>query len=102
MFVIGNFLVAVAVVLDLALSIYMWMIIIRAVISWFVPLSRSPFLYSLIHGLDRITEPVLGRIRRIFRFRGMGLDISPVIAIMVILFIQYFFVATLRDIGHRL
>jgi len=100
MFVIGNFLVAIAAVLDLALSVYMWMIIIRAVISWVTPFSSSPLLFGLIHGLDRITEPVLRRIRRIFRFRGMGLDISPMIAILAILFIKYFFIATLLDIGQ--
>ncbi len=102
MFVIANFLLAIATVIDLALSVYMWMIIIRAVISWITPFSSIHFLYTLAHGLARVTDPVLWRIRRIFRLRGMGIDISPMIAILAILFIKYFFIATLLDIGRCL
>ncbi len=100
MFVVANFLLAIATVLDLALSVYMWMIIIRAVISWITPFSSSPFLYTLRHGLARVTDPVLWRIQKLFRLGGMGIDISPMIAILAILFIKYFVVATLLDIAQ--
>ncbi len=99
MFVVANFLFAIAKIIDSLLTIYMWIIIARAVISWVSPDPRNPIVYMLA----RLTDPVLWRIRRILPLRGMGgLDISPIIAILAIIFIQRFLVATLIDIARRL
>jgi len=102
MFVIANFLLAIAIILDVVLTIYMWIIIARAILSWVVPFSRSHFAYALAHGLSRLTDPVLWRIQRFLPLRGMGIDISPIMAILAILFLKYFLVATLFDIARSL
>ncbi len=61
-----------------ALDIYMILIILRAIISWFSPDQNNPLYLLLI----RITEPVLGRIRKLVPTQGI--DFSPFIAIILI------------------
>ena len=97
MFILGNLLYAVAKVLSIALEVYMWVIIIRALISWVRPDPYSP----VVRALHALTEPVLRPIRRLVGF-GVGIDISPMIAILVILFIKYFLIASLLDLAVRL
>ena len=75
MFVIGNFIEAAARIIDIGLSIYMWLIIIRAVLSWVNP---DPYNTVVIF-LYRATEPVLYYVRRWIPLRGLGIDISPII-----------------------
>ena len=75
----ANFILTAARVLDAALNIYMWIIIARALISWVNPDPYSP----VVRFLNEVTEPVLGRIRRILPYMG-GMDISPIIVIFAI------------------
>ena len=96
MFIMTNFIHAIAAIVDVILSIYMWIIFARAIVSWVSPFSRSP----IVHALMRLTDPVLQRIRRIFRLRGMGIDLSPMVAILAILFLKYFVVESLYDIAR--
>jgi len=98
MFIITNFIHAIATIVDMILSIYMWIIIARAIVSWVSPFSRSPIVYALI----RLTDPVLHRVRRIIPLRGIGIDLSPMIAILAILFLQHFVVASLYDLARTL
>lgn len=98
MVVIGNFLLAIARILDVVLSIYMWIIVARAVLSWVSPDPRNPIV-SLLY---QLTDPVLWRIRRFLPLRGIGIDVSPVIAILAIIFLRSFVVATLLDIACRM
>ena len=98
MFVIGNLLLAVAKILNVALTVYMWIIIARAVLSWVSPDPRN----RIVHLLYQLTEPVLWQIRRRLPLRGVSIDISPIIVILVILFVRYFLIATLLDIARRL
>ncbi|MBW2057686.1 MAG: YggT family protein [Deltaproteobacteria bacterium] len=98
MYVVANFLFAVAKILDVVLSIYMWIIIARAVLSWVSPDPRNP----IVSTLSRLTDPVLWRIRRFLPVRGVGIDVSPIIAILAIIFLRYFLVATLFDIAKHL
>jgi YggT family protein len=86
MSVIGNLLIAVAKMLDIALSIYMWVIIIAALISWVNPDPYNP----IVRFLYRATEPVLRPIRRILGTALGGIDVSPIIAILGILFLRIF------------
>lgn len=97
MFAIGNILQGVAYVLDTVLYIYMWLIIIRALLSWVSPDPFNP----IVQFLGRATDPVLYTIRRRVGAVG-GLDVSPILAILLIIFLQYAVVATIRDIGLRL
>jgi YggT family protein len=98
MFIIGNFISAVAGVLQWVLTIYMWIVIIAALISWVNPDPYNPivrFLYS-------VTEPVFAMVRRRLPLPPMGIDFSPLIVLLVILFLQMFVVKTLLDIAVSL
>jgi YggT family protein len=97
MFIGGNILGAFATVLDTVLWLYMWIIIARALISWVNPDPWNPIVQFLV----RATEPVLSPIRRWVGWR-MGIDLSPIIAILAITFLQLALVQTLRDIAVRL
>jgi YggT family protein len=97
MFIFGNLFHAVAFILDTILTIYMWIIIISALISWVSPDPYNPivrFLYS-------VTDPVLRPIRKRIGI-AMGIDISPMILILLILFIKYFLVASLFDLAAKM
>lgn len=98
MFVAGNFLSAFATVLDMALTFYMWVLIIRALLSWVNPDPYNP----IVQFLYKITEPVLCPIRRAMGGYGLGIDLSPLVVILVIVFLQQFLVATLRQAAMQL
>jgi len=97
MFVVRNFLSALAVMIDLVLSAYMWIIIGRAIISWF---NADPY-NPIVHILYQVTEPVLRRIRRFIPPMG-GLDFSPMILIIAIIFLRSFIVPTLQQLALSL
>ncbi|MDH3504411.1 MAG: YggT family protein [Nitrospirota bacterium] len=98
MFIAGNVLQAIATILDTILWLYMWVIIIRALISWVNPDPWNP----IVQFLDRVTEPVLSQIRRRVGIGGMGFDFSPIIAILIIMFFQMAVVASLKDLALRI
>jgi YggT family protein len=91
MFVLENLIFALAKIIDIGLTIYMWLIIGRALISWVNPDPYNP----IVTFLYRATEPVLAPIRRWIPLRGMGIDISPIIVILIIYFLQMFLVKTM-------
>ena len=98
MFVLGNLIYAVATILDYLLTILSWMVIIRALLSWVNPDPYSGvvrFLYS-------VTEPLLTPFRRIIPAYSMGIDFSPVFALIVIWFTKLFLVRTLFGIAARI
>lgn len=95
MFVAGNFIEALARIVDIGLTIYMWMIIIRAVLSWVNPDPYNPIVMFLC----RATEPVLYRIRRWIPMGNIGIDISPIIVILIIIFLQSFLVKSLLQLS---
>jgi len=98
MFVMGNFLGAVARLLDLVLWACMWLIIIRALLSWVNPDPWNP----IVQFLTRVTEPILAPIRRRVPSWRIGIDLSPLVAILAIYFVQWFLVGTLRDVAWRM
>ena len=98
MFVISNFLVAVAKILDIVLTLYMWIIIGRAVISW---VNLDPY-NPIVRFLNSITEPVLYPIRRRLPIYFGGIDFSPIIVIFAILFLQSFLIKSLIQVAERL
>jgi YggT family protein len=97
MFVLNNFMIAMAKVIDMVLTLYMWIIIFRAVISWVNP---DPY-NQIVIVLYRITEPVLGPIRRMLPMRNIGIDFSPIIVILIIVFLKYFIVETMIQLAGR-
>ncbi len=83
---------ALFLVIDLALQLYIWLLIASAILSWLVAFNvvnvRNPFVNTVGNFLYRITEPALRPIRNVMPDLG-GIDISPVILILIIIFIQY-------------
>ena len=96
MFVFSNFFISLARLLDLGLQIYSWLIVVRALLSWVSPDPFNP----IVQFLQRATEPVLAPIRRFLP--SMAIDISPIIAYFIIVFLRSFLVQTLFDIGFAM
>lgn len=97
MFVINNLLLAVAQIIHIVLNAYMWVIIARALLSWVNPDPYNPivrFLYS-------ITEPVLYAIRRRIPATFGGMDFSPMIVLLAIVFLDNFLVPTLIGLARQ-
>jgi YggT family protein len=94
----GNFIVAVAKIIDFALTIYMWIIIARAIISWVNP---DPY-NQIVQFLYRVTEPVMAPVRRWLPMRGMGIDLSPIVIILIIFFLQSFLVKSMIELAAYL
>ncbi len=92
MFVMGNFVAAVADLLNSLLTIYSWAILIRVLLSWVSPDPFNPIVQFLV----RVTDPYLELFRRIIPPIGM-MDISPIIALVVLNVAQRFLVKTLLD-----
>ena len=98
MFVAGNFVLALARLAQLALEAYFWIIIARAVLSWVNPDPFNP----VVRFLYRVTEPVLRPIRRRLPTFQMGLDLSPMVVLLAIKFVEWFLVDSLRDLALSL
>ena len=98
MLVISNLLIAVARILDIGLSVYMWIIIGRAVVSW---VNADPY-NPIVRFLHSVTEPVLSAIRRRVPVSYSGIDFSPILVILAIVFLRAFVVQTLFQLAHRL
>ncbi|MDD9301575.1 MAG: YggT family protein [Desulfobacter sp.] len=98
MLIVANFFEAVAVVLDYALTLYMWIIIAGAVLSWVSPDPYNP----IVRFLHRATEPVFYQIRKRLPVNFGGMDISPIIVILVIIFLQTFVVNSLHGLARSI
>lgn len=99
MFALSNFLIAITKVLDVVFSILYWLILIRALISWVNPDPHNP----IVQFLYKTTEPILYPIRKLLPLGlRFGIDISPIIAFLAIMFLRSFLVRTLIDLALRL
>ena len=96
MFILANFIDALAYVVNALLFIMYWLILIRALLSWVNPDPFNPIVQFLM----RVTEPVLEPIRRLLP--PLPIDISPIIVFLVIVFLQKFLVSSLYELGMRL
>lgn len=99
MFALANLIIAFAKILDVVLVALWWLILARAVISWVSPDPFNP----IVQFLYKLTEPILQPVRKLlapsFRF---GIDVSPIIVFLVILFLRYFLIATLFELAQKL
>jgi YggT family protein len=98
MFVFGNLIGAVAHILDWILEIYMWVIIISALLSWVNPDPYNP----VVRFLRAVTEPVLRPVQRLIGHRLGPIDISPLIVILGIVFLQKFIVRSLFELAFKM
>lgn len=98
MFVFGNFLQAVAMLLSYVLWAYMWIVIGSVIISW---VGADPY-NPIVRFLHQATEPVFYRVRRYLPMSGWGLDFSPIIVLLAIYFTRVFLIRSLMDLAVRL
>jgi YggT family protein len=98
MFVLSNFLVALAVVVNAVLNIYWWIIIASAVLSWVNPDPYNP----IVRFLRSATEPVFYRVRRVLPLSFGGVDFTPIVVLLFITFLQVFLVKTLYQLAGNL
>lgn len=98
MFILGNFLKAIAIVLNYGLTFYMWIVVAGAVLSWVSPDPYNP----IVRFINTATEPVFYQIRKRLPVNFGGLDLSPVIVILAIIFLQTFLVESLLRLAITL
>ncbi len=98
MFIVGNFLGAVASVFDIVLNVLMLIILINALLSWVRPDPHQP----IVQLLERISDAVCDPIRRLIPTNAGGIDFAPFIAMLLIVFIQRFAIGSLHDLALRL
>ncbi|MDD5618186.1 MAG: YggT family protein [Candidatus Omnitrophica bacterium] len=99
MFVFYNLLISLANIIEIVLTILYWLILVRALISWVSADPSNP----IVQFLHKTTEPILAPIRRFLPFGyGFGIDLSPLIAFLIIIFLKSFLVSTLIDLAFRM
>jgi YggT family protein len=86
-------------IVEAVLNVYIWLLIASAILSWLIAFNvvntRNQFVAAVAEFLYRITEPVLRPIRRMMPDLG-GLDISPIVVILIIMFIESVIVRYIR------
>lgn len=98
MFLLSNLVLALANLVSLVLQAYLWIIIARAVISWVSPDPYNP----IVRFLYRVTEPVLRPVRHRLPTVAMGLDLSPMVVLLAIYFLEWWLVPSLRELAMSL
>lgn len=98
MFVLGNLISAIAVILGYVLTALSWLIIIRALLSWVSPDPFNP----IVGFINAVTEPIMAPFRKIIPAYNIGIDLSPIFALLFIWFLKLFVVNTLFGIAARL
>ena len=98
MFVLGNLLNAVAWVLDNVITLYVLIIVVHALLSWVKPDPLNP----IVRTLSLLSDFILDPIRRLIPMHSLGVDLSPIIAVLFLYFTKLFIVNTLRDLANHL
>lgn len=98
--ILGHFLKATATILHMALQLYIIIVLVRSVLSWMGGIPRqSPLIYIL----RRLTDPVFRLVHRYVPFTIVGnIDISPIIILMGLYFIDYFLVGVLMGYANKI
>ena len=95
--VFSNLLTAIAKVVDVVLVMFMWVVIARAILSWVSPDPYNP----IVRFIHNITEPVLYQIRKRLPLNFGGIDFSPILVLLAIIFLRQFVVQSLFDLALR-
>ncbi len=98
MFIFGYFFIALAKVLDVVLPLYMYIVIARAVLSWVNPDPYNP----IVRFIHNITEPLFLRVREKLPVTSGGIDFTPFVIILIIIFLREFFVRGFYRCGSNL
>ena len=82
---------SIFILLDSLITIYLWIIIINAILSWLVAFNvlntQNRFVFSVLDATYKLTDPALNKIRRFIPTFG-SIDISPVILILILMFLR--------------
>ncbi len=82
---------SIFVLLDSIITIYLWIIIINAILSWLVAFNilntQNRFVFSILEATYKMTDPALNKIRRFIPTFG-SIDVSPVILILLLMFLR--------------
>ena len=82
---------SIFILLDSMITIYLWIIIINAILSWLVAFNilntQNRFVFSVLDTTYKLTDPALNKIRRFIPTFG-SIDISPVILILLLMFLR--------------
>jgi len=96
MFILSNFISSVAHILDILLSMISWLVILRALVSW---VNADPG-NVIVQFLYKTTEPLLAPVRKRLPLNfQLGIDISPVIVVLAVLFLKSFLIKSLFDLS---
>jgi len=98
MYIFSNLLIAIAKVLDTVLVIFMFIVIARAVLSWVSPDPYNP----IVRFIHNVTEPVLYQIRKRLPVILGGIDLSPIIVFLAIMFLRVFVVNSLYGLAANM
>lgn len=98
MFLVGNLFSALAQVVDTVIMVFWWLVLIRAVTSWVNPDPNN----TVVVFLWRVTEPLLAPFRRVLPAWNIGVDLSPLLAILFLMFLRIFLVQSLYGIAVRI
>ena len=82
---------SIFILLDNVITIYLWIIIINAILSWLVAFNvlntQNRFVFSVLNATYKLTDPALNKIRRFIPTFG-SIDISPIILILFLMFLR--------------
>lgn len=98
MVILATFIEAIAQILHLVINIYIWVVIIAALITWVRPDPYNP----IVQVLRRLTEPVYAFVRRYIPTVIGGIDLSPIIIIIALQFLDLFAIKLLFELVHAL
>lgn len=96
--ILGTFLGAFATILSMVINLYIWVVIIAALISWVRPDPYNP----IVQILDRLTQPVYAKLRSIIPTTIAGIDLSPLIIVIILKFIDLSLIQLLMQYAARL
>lgn len=98
MFILANFIRAIAEILNIGLTIFMWIVIAQAILSWVNPDPFNP----IVRFINQVTEPVLYQIRKRIPSAVGGIDFSPIIVLLGVVFLKIFLVESLLQLALSL
>jgi len=89
---------SIFLLVDSVINIYIWLIIINVILSWLVAFNilntQNRFVFAVLNATHQLTDPVLNKIRRFIPNLG-SIDISPVVLILLLIFIRNLFIELL-------
>ena len=95
--VLSTFIQALAQILSMVINIYIWVVLIAALISWVRPDPYNP----IVQILYKLTEPLYAKIRRVIPTIIGGVDLTPILVILALKFIDLFVVQLLFSLASR-